>query len=63
MPLSLQTLEAHPGRYIGPPLVTIALQMLETGVLINQSFTFWMRAEGELKVVLALVSFVTIVAL
>ena len=63
MPLSLAEVEAHPGRYIGPALVTMALQMLETGVLINQSFTFWMRAERELRVVLALVTFVTAIAL
>ena len=63
MPLSLAELEAHPGRYIGPPLVMMTLQALETGVLINQSFTFWIRAERELKVVLVLVTFVTAIAL
>ena len=63
MPLSLAELEAHPGRYIGPALVTTGLQMLESGVLINQSFTFFIRAERESKVVLALVTFATAAAL
>ncbi|KAI0333077.1 hypothetical protein GY45DRAFT_1245417 [Cubamyces sp. BRFM 1775] len=62
MPLSLAGLEAHPGRYIGPQLVSLALEAVLTGIVINQSLTFWERAERERAVVRTLVSFVTIVA-
>ncbi|KAI0373117.1 hypothetical protein BV20DRAFT_1050036 [Pilatotrama ljubarskyi] len=62
MPLSLAGLEAHPARYLGPMLVSLTLEALQTGIVINQSLTFWERAERELAVVRALVSFVTIVA-
>ncbi|CDO71934.1 hypothetical protein BN946_scf184940.g81 [Trametes cinnabarina] len=62
MPLSLANLEAHPGRYIGPQLVSLALEAVLTGIVINQSLTFWERAERERNVVRALVSFVTIIA-
>ena len=63
MPLSLAGLEAHPGRYIGPQLVSLALEAILTGIVINQSLTFWERAERERAVVRTLVTFVTIVAL
>ncbi|KAI0657135.1 hypothetical protein C8Q70DRAFT_292461 [Cubamyces menziesii] len=62
MPLSLAGLEAHPGRYIGPQLVSLALEAILTGIVINQSLTFWERAERERAVVRTLVTFVTIVA-
>ncbi|KAI0761471.1 hypothetical protein BD413DRAFT_485951 [Trametes elegans] len=62
MPLSLAGLEAHPGRYLGPQFVSLTLEAIQTGILINQSLTFWERAERELNVVRTLVSFVTIVA-
>lgn len=63
MPLSLDGLKAHPESYIGPALVNLALEWMQTGILINQSLTFWERAERELLVVRAIVSFVTITAL
>lgn len=63
MPLSLAGLKAHPGSYLGPALVSLALECIQTGILINQSLTFWERAERELGVVRAIVSFVTITAL
>ncbi|KAI1785646.1 hypothetical protein LXA43DRAFT_953550 [Ganoderma leucocontextum] len=62
MPLSLEGVEAHPGLYIGPALVSLTLESIETGILINQSLTFWERAERELAVVRAVVSFVTSIA-
>ncbi|EIW61031.1 uncharacterized protein TRAVEDRAFT_119903 [Trametes versicolor FP-101664 SS1] len=62
MPLSLAGLEAHPGRYLGPMLVSLSLEALQTGIIINQSLTFWERAERERNVVRLLVSLVTIVA-
>ncbi|OSD02157.1 hypothetical protein PYCCODRAFT_1368062 [Trametes coccinea BRFM310] len=62
MPLSLAGLESHPGRYIGPQLVSLALEAVLTGIVINQSLTFWERAERERNVVRTLVSFVTIIA-
>ncbi|KAI0648505.1 hypothetical protein C8Q79DRAFT_1008821 [Trametes meyenii] len=62
MPLSLAGLEAHPAKYIGPMLVSLTLEALQTGIVINQSLTFWERAERERNVVRGLVSFVTIVA-
>ncbi|KAI8974216.1 hypothetical protein BD414DRAFT_184490 [Trametes punicea] len=62
MPLSLAGLEAHPGRYIGPQLVSLTLEAVLTGIVINQSLTFWERAERERNVVRALVSFVTLMA-
>ncbi|KAI0695564.1 hypothetical protein C8T65DRAFT_664982 [Cerioporus squamosus] len=62
MPLSLDGLKAHPESYIGPALVNLALEWMQTGILINQSLTFWERAERELLVVRAIVSFVTITA-
>ncbi|KAI9069449.1 hypothetical protein FKP32DRAFT_64772 [Trametes sanguinea] len=62
MPLSLAGLESHPGRYIGPQLVSLALEAVLTGIVINQSLTFWERAERERNVVRLLVSLVTIVA-
>ncbi|RPD55289.1 hypothetical protein L226DRAFT_574028 [Lentinus tigrinus ALCF2SS1-7] len=62
MPLSIAGLKAHPGSYIGPPLVSLALECVQTGILINQSLTFWERAERELGVVRGIVSFVTITA-
>lgn len=63
MPLSLAGLEAHPERYLGPMLVSLSLEALQTGIIINQSLTFWERAERERNVVRLLVSLVTIVAL
>ncbi|KAM5542063.1 hypothetical protein V8D89_004373 [Ganoderma adspersum] len=62
MPLSLEGLEAHPGLYIGPALVSLTLESIQTGIVINQSLTFWERAERELGVVRAVVSFVTSIA-
>lgn len=63
MPLSLAWLKTHPGSYIGPALVSLTLESVQTGILINQSLTFWERAERELGVVRALVSCVTTIAL
>ena len=63
MPLSLQGLQADPASYIGPALVSLTLEATQTGLLINQSLTFWEHGERERGVVRALVSFVTIVAL
>ena len=63
MPLSLEGLESHPGLYIGPALVSLTLESIQTGILINQSLTFWERAERELAVVRGIVSFVTTIAL
>lgn len=63
MPLSLEGLMAHPGLYIGPALVSLALESIQTGILINQSLTFWERGERELGVVRAIVSCVTTIAL
>ena len=54
---------AHPGLYIGPALVSLALESIQTGILINQSLTFWERGERELGVVRAIVSCVTTIAL
>ncbi|KAI0738078.1 hypothetical protein C8Q80DRAFT_294930 [Daedaleopsis nitida] len=62
MPLSLQGLETHPANYIGPALVSLTLEAVQTGILINQSLTFWERAERELGIVRVLVSWVTTVA-
>ncbi|KAI0806680.1 hypothetical protein C8Q74DRAFT_1362292 [Fomes fomentarius] len=62
MPLSLAWLKTHPGSYIGPALVSLTLESVQTGILINQSLTFWERAERELGVVRALVSCVTTIA-
>ncbi|KAI0713739.1 hypothetical protein C8Q76DRAFT_857494 [Earliella scabrosa] len=62
MPLSLEGLMAHPGLYIGPALVSLALESIQTGILINQSLTFWERGERELGVVRAIVSCVTTIA-
>ncbi len=63
MPLSLEGVKAHPESYLGPALVNLVLESMQTGILINQSLTFWERAERELGVVRAVVSFVTITAL
>ncbi|KAI0628850.1 hypothetical protein C8Q77DRAFT_343337 [Trametes polyzona] len=62
MPLSLAGLEAHPGRYLGPMLVSLTLEAIQAGVIINQAITFWERAERERNVVRLLVSLVLIVA-
>ncbi|RDX47370.1 hypothetical protein OH76DRAFT_1405981 [Lentinus brumalis] len=62
MPLSLEGVKAHPESYLGPALVNLVLESMQTGILINQSLTFWERAERELGVVRAVVSFVTITA-
>ncbi|KAI0823835.1 hypothetical protein BC628DRAFT_1411332 [Trametes gibbosa] len=62
MPLSLAGLEAHPGRYLGPMLVSLTLEAIQAGVIVNQSLTFWERAERERNVVRLLVSLVTVVA-
>ncbi|KAH9857449.1 hypothetical protein C2E23DRAFT_274994 [Lenzites betulinus] len=62
MPLSLAGLEAHPGRYLGPMLVSLTLEAIQAGIIINQSLTFWERAERERNIVRLLVSLVTIVA-
>lgn len=63
MPLTLSDLEAHPDYFLGPNVMSMFIQAIETGIVINQSFTFWSRAENESRWLRMIVVFVTIVAL
>lgn len=63
MPLSLSDLEAHPAYFLGPNVMSTFIQAIETGIVINQSFTFWSRAEHESRMLRFIVIFVTGVAL
>ncbi|OCH85469.1 hypothetical protein OBBRIDRAFT_739870 [Obba rivulosa] len=62
MPISLQHLEANPVLYIGPSIASLFIEAIETGILINQSFTFWERVDRERGIVRLLVAWVTCMA-
>ncbi|EMD34273.1 hypothetical protein CERSUDRAFT_86389 [Gelatoporia subvermispora B] len=62
MPLSLQHFESNPDLYIGPSIASLFIEAIETGILINQSFTFWERVDRERAIVRLLVAWVTCMA-
>ncbi|TCD62508.1 hypothetical protein EIP91_006782 [Steccherinum ochraceum] len=56
--------QLHPVPFLGPMVAGIFIQAIETGIVLNQSFTFWSRAEpAEPTVIRAMVLFVTLVAI
>ncbi|KAH8100382.1 hypothetical protein BXZ70DRAFT_1024285 [Cristinia sonorae] len=61
LPLSYPQLV--PAAFLGPAVVGIFIQTLETGIVINQSFTFWSRVGPESVMIRGIVAFVTLVAL
>lgn len=63
MPLSLSDLQANPASFLGPPIVSLFVEAIQTGILLKQSVTFWERAETESTAICIVVAIVTLVAL
>ncbi|KAI0782106.1 hypothetical protein C8Q75DRAFT_537519 [Abortiporus biennis] len=63
MVLTLPDMQDRPAAFLGPGLTSAFIQALETGMLINQSLTFWSRVEREGTILRVIVCFVTLAAL
>ncbi|KDQ53517.1 hypothetical protein JAAARDRAFT_427087 [Jaapia argillacea MUCL 33604] len=60
---SVQLIQAHPWAYLGPTIVSMIIQALEMGVLLQHSVSFWTRSHREKMPVNLIVAFVSLVAL
>ncbi|KAI0074682.1 hypothetical protein K474DRAFT_1510690 [Panus rudis PR-1116 ss-1] len=63
MPLTVTYLMHHPQDFIGPNVMNVLVQAVETGIILNQAFTFLSRAERENWVIRVMALFVTSVAM
>jgi hypothetical protein len=60
---SISYIEAHPGDFLGPAVVSVFLQALQTGYIVSQAIRFCETAHREPHWIRALVAFVCAAAL